>query len=253
MNQQLDTPEKAAAFREAFQADVYAKALTLARNEAAANALTDHIFATMEQRFANRVLPINCQSYLRGQTTLIHSRLGSELNRMQAEAAPAAAPAPEAPAAPAAKAFRVHRVRKAAPAPVVIPAAEVPEVMNVTAAEETPAAPIAPAQPAPQPDPQPEAIPAKAPVPAETPAPLVKAATREETIFEEDKTALWMPGEDFDMEEHAEAQEAFRAQPQETENKRSTKLSIFNTFLFLCAIAATLFLLWELGLLPKLF
>lgn len=229
MNQQLDTPEKAAAFREDFQAQVYAKAFTLTRNEASANALTDHIFTMMQQRFASRVLPMNCLTYLKGQTTLMHSRLGSELNR-------AAAPAPvqEAPAAPAVKTFRVQRVRR--PAPVVIPAAEVPEVLNVIPAVEPPVVPE-PVQAA----------------PAVEPEPLVEAATREETIFDEDKTALWMPGESFDMQELTEAQEAFRAQPKDTSNKRSNKLSVFNTFLFLCIIAATIFLLAELGLLPRLF
>lgn len=238
MNQQLDTPEKAAAFREAFHAEVYAKALGLTRNEDSANALTDHIFTMMQQRFANRVLPMNCLTYMRGQTTLLHNRLGNELHR--AAAAEAAAPVQESPAAPAVKAFRVRRVRRAAPAPVVIPEAEVPEVLNVTAA-----APEVPAEPEPMPQPE--------PAPEAQPAPIVEAATREETIFDEDKTALWMPGESFDLEELAEAQEAFRAQPKDTSNKRNMKLSIFNTFLFLCTIAATIFLLYELDLLPRLF
>lgn len=242
MNQQLDTPEKAAAFRETFHADVYAKALGLTRNEDSANALTEHIFTMMQQRFANRVLPMNCLTYLKGQTTLLHTRLGNELNRTPA--AEAAAPVQEAPAAPTVKAFRVHRVRRAAPAPVVIPEAEIPEVLNVTAS-----APEVTAQPDPQPQPEPEV----AAAPAEQPAPIVEAATREETLFDEDKTALWMPGESFDLEELAEAQEAFRAQPKDTSNKRNMKLSIFNTFLFLCTIAATIFLLYELDLLPRLF
>lgn len=242
-NQQLDTPEKIAAFREDFHADVYAKAFGLTRNEASANALTDHIFTMMQQRFANRVLPMNCLTYLKGQTTLLHTRLGQELNRVQATEA--AAPAQEAPAAPAPKTFRVHRVRRPAPAPVVIPEAEVPEMLNVTeAAAETPAV-----VPAPQPEPVAEAVPVQEPAPA----PIVEAATREETIFDEDKTALWIPGESFDLEELTEAQEAFRAQPKDTSEKRSMKLSIFNTFLFLCAIAATIFLLAELDLLPRLF
>lgn len=231
MNQQLDTPEKAAAFRETFHADVYAKALGLTRNEDSANALTEHIFTMMQQRFANRVLPMNCLTYLKGQTTLLHTRLGNELNRTPA--AEAAAPV---------QAFRVHRVRRAAPAPVVIPEAEIPEVLNVTAA-----APEVTAQPDPQPQPE------VAAAPAEQPAPIVEAATREETLFDEDKTALWMPGESFDLEELAEAQEAFRAQSKDTSNKRNMKLSIFNTFLFLCTIAATIFLLYELDLLPRLF
>ena len=98
MNQQLDTPENAAAFRETFHADVYAKALGLTRNEDSANALTEHIFIMMQQRFANRVLPMNCLTYLKGQTTLLHTRLGNELNRTPA--AEAAAPVQEAPAAP---------------------------------------------------------------------------------------------------------------------------------------------------------
>lgn len=254
MNQQLDTPEKAAAFREAFHADVYDKALALTRNEASANALADHIFTMMQQRFANRVLPMNCLTYLKGQTTLLHTRLGNELNRMQT-AEPA--PVQETPAVPTVKAFRVHRVRRPAPAPVVIPEAEVPQMLNVSAAPAE--APVA--QPAPDPQPQPvvkadpiqQTEPVAEAAPAEQPAPIVEAATREETIFDEDKTALWMPGESFDLEEHAEAQEAFRTQPKDTSEKRNMKLSIFNTFLFLCAIAATIFLLAELGLLPRLF
>lgn len=241
MNQQLDTPEKLSAFREDFQADVYAKAFSLTRNENSANALTDRIFEMMGQRFANRVLPLNCLTYLKGQTTLLYSRLGSELNQHQST--PEAAPIPVAATeAPAVKAFRVRRIHK--PAPVIIPAEEVPEVLNVSAA-----APEAPAEPDPMPQPEPEVTAA----PAEQPAPLVEPATREETLFDEDKTALWMPGESFDLEELTEAQEAFRAQPKDESNKRSVKLTIFNTFLFLCAIGATIFLLAELGLLPRLF
>jgi len=241
MNQQLNTPEKCAAFREDFQADVYAKAFSLTRNENGANALTDQIFTMMEQRFANRVLPLNCLTYLKGQTTLLHARLGGELNRAQPEPAPI--PVEEPAPAPTIKAFRVHRVRR--PAPVVIPAEEIPEVLNVSeAVEETPEVetPVIV-----------EEIPAVEETPVAEEEPLVEAATREETLFDEDKTALWMPGESFDLEELTEAQEAFRAQPKDTSNKRSVKLTIFNTFLFLCAIAATIFLLAELGLLPRLF
>lgn len=238
MNQQLDTPEQAAAFRSAYQADVYAKALSLTRNEAGAAALTDCVFAMMEQRFASRVLPTNCLSYLRGQTTLLYARQSDATE----PPAPAATPTPvaQAPAVVAPKAFRVRHVRRMTPAPVVIPASEIPEVLNVT---ETADIPAVQAAPDPQPDPQ----------PVSASVPIVEAATREETIFDEDKTALWLPGENFDIEKHTEAQEAFRAKPKDTSNKRSTKLTIFNTFLFLCVIAAAIFLCSELGLLPRLF
>lgn len=216
MNQQLDTPEQAAAFRSAYQADVYAKALSLTRNEAGAAALTDRVFAMMEQRFASRVLPTNCLSYLRGQTTLLHARQSAGT-----ESADPVMPASPVPAAPVPASFRVRHIRRRA-ATEIIPTESIPAELNVAAV-------------------------------VETKAPIVEAATREETIFDEEKTALWMPGESFDIEKHTEAQEAFRAKPKDTSNKRSTKLTIFNTFLFLCVIAAAIFLCSELGLLPRLF
>lgn len=210
-NQRLDTPEKAAAFRQAFQAEVYSKAYGLTRSEASANALTDSIFGMMEQRFANRVLPTNCLTYLKGQTTLLHTR----------------GDAPQAPvqAAPAPKAYRVQHVKQpAAPVAVVIPTEDVPQALDVSAVVE-----------------------------AANPADAVVAPTREETLFDEDKTALWLPGESFDMEKHTEAQEAFRAKPKDTSNTRSTKLTVLNTFLFLCVVAAAVFLLSQMNLLPRLF
>lgn len=211
-NQSLNTPEKAAAFRQAHQADVYAKAFALTRSEDSAAALTDRVFSMMEQRFANRTLPLNCLAYLKGQTTLLHTQGG------------AAQAAPEPIVTPAPKAYRVQRVAKAAPVAAVIAA-----------------------------DPMPEPTPEPAPVVADNPAAAVVAPTREETLFDEDKTALWLPGESFDFEKHTEAQEAFRAKPKDTSNKRSNKLTVLNTFLFLCTIAAAVFLLYELDLLPRLF
>lgn len=220
MNQQLDTPEQVAAFRAAYQADVYAKAMSLTRNEAGAAALTDRVFAMMEQRFASRVLPMNCLSYLRGQATLLYARQSN----VTEPPAPAAVPTPvsQTPAVVAPKAFRVRHIRKAAAPAEIIPTESISAELDVAAV-------------------------------VEEKAPIVEAATREETIFDEDKTALWLPGESFDIEKHTEAQEAFRAKPKDTSNKRSTKLTIFNTFLFLCVIAAAIFLCSELGLLPRLF
>lgn len=209
-NQSLNTPEKAAAFRQAYQADVYTKAFALTRSEDGAAALTDSVFGLMEQRFANRTLPLNCLAYLKGQTTLLHTQGGA----VQVAPEPAVVPAP--------KAYRVQHMAKAAPVAAVIAA-----------------------------DPMPE--PAPAPAEADNPAAAVVAPTREETLFDEDKTALWLPGESFDFEKHAEAQEAFRAKPKDTSNKRSTRLTVLNTFLFLCTIAAAVFLLYELDLLPRLF
>ncbi|MBP3452481.1 MAG: hypothetical protein J6M20_02060 [Clostridia bacterium] len=212
-NQSLNTPEKAAAFRDAYQADVYAKAYALTRSEDGAAALTDRVFGMMEQRFATRTLPLNCLTYLKGQTTLLHTQGG------------AVHPALEAPAQPAPKAYRVQHVVKASPVEAVIAA-----------------------EPMPEPAPAPEI-----PTPADNPAAAVVAPTREETLFDEDKTALWMPGESFDFAKHTEAQEAFRAKPKDTSNKRSNKLTVLNTFLFLATVAAAVFLLYELDLLPRLF
>ncbi len=211
-NQSLNTPEKAAAFRESYQADVYTKAYALTRSEESAAALTERVFGMMEQRFATRPLPVNCLAYLKGQTTLIHAQGG------------AAQPVPETPAPSAPKVYRVQHVAKVAPVAAIIAA-----------------------------EPMPEPTPEPAPAEADNPAAAMVAPTREETLFDGDKTALWLPGESFDIEKHTEAQEAFRAKPKDTSNKRSNKLTVLNTFLFLGTIAAAVFLLYELNLLPRLF
>ena len=71
---------------------------------------------------------------------------------------------------------------------------------------------------------------------------------REETKFDEDKTALWLPGEKFDNAALEEARAKANARPKAETNTRSVRLTIFNTILFLGVVAAAVFLAYELGI-----
>lgn len=80
----------------------------------------------------------------------------------------------------------------------------------------------------------------------------VDPALRAETVYDGEKTSMWLAGEGFDMAELEAAREASAARPKETGNTRSVKLSIFNTALFILVMAAAAFLLYELGVMYKL-
>lgn len=81
----------------------------------------------------------------------------------------------------------------------------------------------------------------------------VDPALRADTVYDGDKTSMWLAGESFDMEDLEAAREAAAARPKETGNTRSVKLSIFNTALFILVMSAALFLLYQLGVMYKLF
>lgn len=70
---------------------------------------------------------------------------------------------------------------------------------------------------------------------------------REETKFDDEKTALWLPGEKFDNAALEEARARANARPKAETNTRSVRLTIFNTILFLVMVAAAAFLAYELG------
>nr|MBR4281794.1 hypothetical protein [Clostridia bacterium] len=70
---------------------------------------------------------------------------------------------------------------------------------------------------------------------------------REETKFDEQKTALWLPGEKFDNAALNEARAKANARPKAETNTRSVKMTIFNTILFLVMVGAAAFLAYELG------
>lgn len=72
-------------------------------------------------------------------------------------------------------------------------------------------------------------------------------AIRAETQFDEDKTALWLPGEDFDNAALEEDRARANARPKEVTNPRSVRLTIFNTVLVLVLVGAAAFLAYELG------
>lgn len=71
---------------------------------------------------------------------------------------------------------------------------------------------------------------------------------REETKFDEEKTALWLPGEKFDNAALEEARAKANARPKAETNTRSVRLTVFNTILFLVMVAAAAFLAYELGI-----
>lgn len=73
-------------------------------------------------------------------------------------------------------------------------------------------------------------------------------ALREETVFNEEKTAMWLPGEKFDNDALNEARAKANARPKAETNTRSVKLTIFNTILFLVMVGAGAFLAYELGI-----
>ena len=72
-------------------------------------------------------------------------------------------------------------------------------------------------------------------------------AVREETQFDEEKTALWLPGEKFDNDALNEARAKANARPKKETNTRSVRLTIFNTILVLVMVGAAAFLAYELG------
>lgn len=86
------------------------------------------------------------------------------------------------------------------------------------------------------------------PAPAEE-MPFAPAASvnplRESTVFDAEKTSLWIPGESFDHADLEQARQASRARPKETGNQRSVKLSIFNSALFILGLCAGAYLLYE--------
>lgn len=71
---------------------------------------------------------------------------------------------------------------------------------------------------------------------------------REETKFDEENTALWLPGEKFDNAALEEARAKANARPKAETNTRSVRLTVFNTILFLVMVAAAAFLAYELGI-----
>lgn len=71
---------------------------------------------------------------------------------------------------------------------------------------------------------------------------------REETRFDDDKTALWLPGEKFDNAALEEARAKANARPKAETQTRSVRLTVFNTILFLLMVAAAAFLAYELGI-----
>lgn len=71
---------------------------------------------------------------------------------------------------------------------------------------------------------------------------------REETKFDDDKTALWLPGEKFDNAALEEARAKANARPKAETQTRSVRLTVFNTILFLLMVAAAAFLAYELGI-----
>ena len=75
----------------------------------------------------------------------------------------------------------------------------------------------------------------------------MERSIREETKFDEAKTALWLPGEKFDNAALEEARAKANARPKSETNPRSVRLTIFNTILFLGMVAAAVFLAYELG------
>lgn len=70
---------------------------------------------------------------------------------------------------------------------------------------------------------------------------------RAETKFDEQKTALWLPGEKFDNNALNEARANANARPKAETSTRSVKMTIFNTILFLVMVGAAAFLAYELG------
>lgn len=71
---------------------------------------------------------------------------------------------------------------------------------------------------------------------------------RAQTQFDGDKTSLWLPGERFDHQDLEDARQASRARPKETGNQRSVKLSIFNSMLFITALLAAAYVLYQVGI-----
>lgn len=90
--------------------------------------------------------------------------------------------------------------------------------------------------------------PAKAAAEAAARQAEMNKAIREETKFDDDKTALWLPGEKFDNAALEEERAKANARPKAETNTRSVRLTVFNTILFLVMVAAAAFLAYELGI-----
>lgn len=90
--------------------------------------------------------------------------------------------------------------------------------------------------------------PAKAAAEAAAKQAETNKAIHEETKFDDEKTALWLPGEAFDNAALEEARAKANARPKAETNTRSVRLTVFNTILFLVMVAAAAFLAYELGI-----
>ena len=80
----LDTETKQNTFRNEHYHIVYQKALEMSRSSAYAALLCDYVFEVMDQRFASRALPKECDIYLTAQVCLAYARYGSDIDRLRA-------------------------------------------------------------------------------------------------------------------------------------------------------------------------
>ena len=80
----LDTQNRQNTFRNEHYHIVYQKALEMSRSSAYAALLCDYVFEVMDQRFASRALPRECDIYLTAQVCLAYARYGNDIDRLRA-------------------------------------------------------------------------------------------------------------------------------------------------------------------------
>lgn len=79
----LDTETRQNTFRNEHYHIVYQKALEMSRSNAYAALLCDYVFEVMDQRFASRALPKECDIYLTAQVCLAYARYGNDIDRLR--------------------------------------------------------------------------------------------------------------------------------------------------------------------------
>lgn len=242
-NQRLDTQEQIQAFRQCYAQPVYEKAFALTNNADRAKELTEQVFALMQTRFEHRGLPQNSLVYMKAQLTLMHDRAFAvvvtekqEIVTPELYVVAGEQPGQQIASGQARRRRQTQAVNEKEAAQASMAAKPEADAATVQGAEAV----------------QPETV--------QAPDSAVQAAVPEQevaekaAVYNEQLTAMWTPGQQFDLEELEAQKEVAEAIPDEKPSeKRSVWLSIINTALVLVLIVAIAFVLAEFGVFPRLF
>ena len=250
-----DSQQPPDSFRESYYGVVYRHAFKVTGSDRAAKKLSDRVFMEMERRYANNPIGGHIDAFLAAQVYLSYAQKGLEDYDVDAQLESAFPETgkvtlmgnpPEAqsavPVSQAAYPASPHAVppppqRESVPVKNVV-AQAVPAVETLSAA--------APAE-------QPRAADIRAGVPELQTA--FSPGKQGVKYYDKNSTVFWTPGMETVLPSKNEPDDEFPDYefPKPPAARRSTVFSVLNGILALCCVAAIVFLLVELKILPKLF